>query len=65
VVDGVDGLLECVECGCVSGELGRGWAAFICKDPDDELDLPAIAVYCPPCAASEYDHRRDAADAYV
>ena len=64
-MDPLDGLLVCMDCGCVSGELGRGWAAYISQDPDDELDPPAIAVYCPPCAASEFDHRPDTADAYV
>ena len=61
----LDGLVVCMDCGCVSGELGRDWAAYISQDPDDELDPPAIAVYCRPCAASEFDHRPDAADAYV
>lgn len=61
----LDGLLVCMECGCVSGERGRGWAAFVCQDPDDELDPPAINVYCPPCAASEFGHRPDAGGAYI
>ena len=64
-MDPLDGLLVCTECGCVSGELGRGWAAHVLRDPDDPLDPPTIAVYCPPCAASEFGHRPEAADSYV
>ena len=28
------GVLYCVECGCCSGELGKGWVALTCNDPD-------------------------------
>lgn len=61
------GLLYCIECGCCSGELGRGWVAFRCDDPDpDEGDEePAVSVYCPPCAAAEFGYRPDVADTYV
>jgi len=57
----------CVECGRCSGELGRGWVAFRCDDPDpDEGDAePAIALYCPPCAAAEFDFGPDVAATYV
>jgi hypothetical protein len=60
-------MLYCVECGCCSGELGRGWVAFRCDDPDpDEGDLePEIALYCPPCAAGEFGYRPEAAATYV
>jgi hypothetical protein len=61
----LDGLLQCIECGCVNGELGRGWAAYHTQDPDDPDDPPGIAVYCPPCAASEFGLRPEAADSYV
>jgi hypothetical protein len=64
-MDPLDGLLVCVECGCVSGELGRGWTALLTQDPDDPLDPPGIAVYCPPCAATEFGHRAELAEGYV
>jgi hypothetical protein len=57
-------VLYCVECGCCSGELGKGWSAFVCEDPDGN-DPPSIAVYCSPCAASEFGYRRELAEKYV
>ena len=60
----MDGLLVCEECGCVSGELGRGWVAYVCDDPE-QIEPTTLIVYCPPCAASEFAHRPDAAHAYV
>jgi hypothetical protein len=59
--------LYCIECGCCCGEFGRGWVAFRCDDPDpDEGDPePAIALYCPPCAAAEFGYRPDVAAEYV
>jgi hypothetical protein len=60
------GLLRCVECACTSDELGRGWAAFRCDDPDPDMgDPPAVALYCPPCAAAEFGHRAERADEYT
>lgn len=53
-----------VECGCCSGELGKGWVAFMGEDPDG-LEPPAIVVYCPPCAAAEFGYRPDVAEHYV
>ena len=54
-------VLYCVECGCCSGELGRGWVAMRCADPSTDIDdEPEIAVYCPPCACLLYTS--DAAD---
>lgn len=60
-------MLYCIECGCCSGELGQGWVAFRCDDPDpDEGDNePAVALYCPPCAAAEFGYRPDLAADYV
>jgi len=59
--DGVPGgtvaaMLYCVACGCCSGELGKGWAAFRCDDPEDGQG-PEIAIWCPVCAAAEYGYR--------
>jgi hypothetical protein len=60
-------MLYCVECGCCSGELGRGWVAFRWDDPDrDDGDLePVIALYCPPCAAAEFGCQPEVAATYV
>jgi hypothetical protein len=57
-------MLESEECGCVSGELGRGWAAFVADDPDDP-EPPPIIVYCPVCAAAEFGHRPEASEDHV
>jgi hypothetical protein len=58
-------VLYCVECGCCSGELGRGWVAMRCGDPDDPDEAPAVALYCPPCASAEFGYRPDVAARYV
>ena len=57
-------MLYCVECGCCSGELGKGWSAWLCEDPDG-IDETSLAVYCPPCAAEEFGYRPEAAGHYV
>ena len=54
-----EGLRQCciaLQCGCCSGELGKGWAAFRCDDPD-EGQGPEIAIWCPVCAAAEFGYR--------
>ena len=59
-------VLYCVECGCCSGELGKGWVAMRCADPSTDIDdEPEIAVYCPPCAAAEFGYRPEIAESYV
>ena len=60
-------MLYCVECGCCSGELGEGWAAFTwdAPDPDQGDTYPTVAIYCPVCAAREFGYRSDAAATYV
>ena len=57
-------MLYCVECGCCSGELGKGWVAFRCDDPEDG-EGPEIAIWCPVCAAEEFGYRPDIAATYV
>ena len=57
-------MLYCVECGCCSGEIGKGWTAFHCDDPNGS-EQPRIALYCPPCAASEFGYKPDVAARYV
>ena len=54
-------MLYCEECGCCSGELGKGWVAMRCDiaDPDEPDDAePAVAMYCPECAAREFGYRQ-------
>lgn len=58
------GVLYCEERGCCSGELGKGWVAYECDDPDG-VDVPGILDYCPPCACAEFGHRPDIAANYV
>jgi hypothetical protein len=61
-------VLCCIECGCCSGELGKGWVAFRCDDPDpDEPDgrRSMIAVYCPWCATREFGYRPGIGATYV
>ena len=53
-------MLYCDECGCCSGEFGKGWVAYPCIDPD-EIDEPRIAVFCRPCVAAEFGYRPDVA----
>jgi len=57
-------VLYCVECGCCSGELGKGWSAFLCTDPDG-IEPDRVVVYCPVCAASEFGFKPDVAAMYV
>lgn len=57
-------MLYCVECGCCSGELGQGWVAYACDDPDG-IDESRIAIYCPACAATEFGYRPGVGTSYV
>jgi hypothetical protein len=44
--------LTCMECGREQAAGGRGWRAYLTIDKDE----PAEAlVYCPECAADEFD----------
>ena len=60
-------MVYCVECGCCSGELAKGWVAMRLDDPDTDVidEGPTIALYCPPCAAAEFGYRPDVAADYV
>jgi hypothetical protein len=61
-------VLYCVECGCCSGELGKGWVAYRCDDPDPDQPYdgrPIIAFYCPACATREFGYRPDVGATYV
>ena len=60
--------MHCVECRCISRELGRGWVAYRCDDPDpDQPDdgRPIIAFYCPACATREFGYRPEVGSIYV
>lgn len=57
-------MLRCEECGCVSDELGRAWAAFTGEDPDGREET-SVAIMCPVCAAREFEWRPEAAADYV
>ena len=57
-------MLRCDECGCVSDELGRSWAAFSGEDPDG-VEPTSIAIMCPVCAAREFEWRPEAAVDYI
>jgi hypothetical protein len=57
-------VLYCVECGCCSGELAKGWTAFRRDDPNG-AEPPGMAFYCPPCAAGEFGYKPDVAARYV
>jgi hypothetical protein len=57
-------MLECDFCGCFSEKPGKGWAAYRVDDRV-EIEAPFVAVYCPPCAASQFGHRPDLAAEYV
>jgi hypothetical protein len=51
------------ECGCCSTD-GRGWSGHIAFDPEDD-EPPNVIVFCPPCAASEFGYKSEAAETYV
>jgi hypothetical protein len=46
-------VLVCAECPRVSGFYARGWRA-VRVDLPDKGDEPALAFYCPNCAAREF-----------
>ena len=47
-------MLYCVECGCASDELGKGWVAYRSDDVDPgEAGDGAVTFYCPECATRE------------
>ena len=47
-------MLVCVECGGVADAEAGGWRAYR-EDLPDENDPPAVAIFCPICAAREFD----------
>lgn len=57
-------MLICVECGCCSDELAKGWAAYQGTDPDG-IEPDDVSVYCPVCAAQHFGFRPELAETYV
>jgi Zn finger protein HypA/HybF involved in hydrogenase expression len=51
-------VVRCQECRSVSGLTWWGWRAYRCDDPETS-EPPALAFYCPACAAREFDLRAD------
>lgn len=47
-------MLVCVECGREAEGRAVGWRAYR-EDIPSEGDPPAVAVFCPDCAAREFD----------
>jgi hypothetical protein len=46
-------MVSCVECGSLSGLAWAGWRAYRVDDPEFD-EPPALAFYCPGCAAAEF-----------
>jgi hypothetical protein len=47
-------MLVCAECGRVAEDEASGWRAYR-EDVPEEGDSPAVAIFCPMCAACEFD----------
>jgi hypothetical protein len=46
--------LRCIECGRIGDGDAAGWRAYIAFIEEDGKP-PEVAVYCPRCAAREFD----------
>jgi hypothetical protein len=44
------------ECGCVSRGDADGWAAFLGEDIK-RMEPSSLGIFCPRCAALEFDYR--------
>jgi hypothetical protein len=47
--------LVCAECGKAAPPDARGWRGVLTVGDEDAEDEEAVAVYCPACAAREFD----------
>jgi hypothetical protein len=47
----------CGDCGCLSSLLWAGWGAYHVEDPSEAGAPPALAFFCPACAAREMEVR--------
>jgi hypothetical protein len=46
--------LRCEECTRLSDEQAFGWLAMLADDPDED-EFASVVVYCPGCAAREFE----------
>ncbi|MGH3010097.1 MAG: hypothetical protein ACRDLM_11930 [Gaiellaceae bacterium] len=51
-------MLVCAECSRVAGENASGWRAYR-EDIPGEDATPSVAIFCPDCAAREFDPARE------
>lgn len=47
--------LVCAQCAAVAPPEARGWKAELAVGDEDAEDVEAMAIYCPGCAAREFD----------
>lgn len=52
----MDQRLVCEECGCVSRGDAEGWAAFL-GEGRERVEPSSVGIFCPRCAALEFDFR--------
>jgi hypothetical protein len=45
---------RCAECGCLSRK-APAWIALLVSDPDED-ERPSLVMFCPPCAAREFEY---------
>jgi hypothetical protein len=46
--------LRCSQCGMESTD-GFGWRAYLTVGPEHDEEIEEVAVFCPACAALEFD----------
>ena len=56
--------LVCAECGCVSRGEAEGWAAFLAEDTAG-VEPSSLGIFCPRCAALEFDYHPEGAGEYT
>ena len=56
--EGMDSPL--IECGTWSDHEARAWTGYVVQEI--EGDEPSVLIFCPECAAEEFDHRSRPAD---
>lgn len=56
--------LTCDECGCISRDDADGWAAVLGEDVNG-VEPSSVGIFCPRCAALEFDYRTETAANYT
>lgn len=51
-----------MECGCISRASADGWVAILTKDKEG---VESVGIFCPRCAALEFDHRIEEGSEYT